>query len=140
VSQAEQRVKAGEPKMSRRRSVWAPRLRLPPAKIGISKSRVLSGLVLGPCSQEPHQTTYRTSQISTSTYANTYQSVKHSFDSCLPQVVILKYTQYCISMTVDRRFCKVSKGQMDDIKSWESTFGALREHATHHTTPTGCFP
>jgi hypothetical protein len=70
-----------------------------------------SGPILDPCSQEPHQTTYRTSQNSTSTYASTYRSVKHSFNSCLPQDVVLKYTQYCTSMAVDRRFCTVSKRQ-----------------------------
>jgi hypothetical protein len=57
---------------------------------------------------------YRTSQNSTLTYASTYQSIKHSFNSCLPQDVILKYTQSCTSVTVDRRFCTVSKCQKDD--------------------------
>jgi hypothetical protein len=50
----------------------------------------------------------------------TYRSVKHSFNSCLPQDVILKYTQYCTSMAVDRRFCTVSKGQRDDNTNPES--------------------
>jgi hypothetical protein len=40
-----------------------------------------------------------------------YRSVKHSFNSCLPQDVVLKYTQSCTSMAVDRRFCTVSKRQ-----------------------------
>jgi len=37
--------------------VWAPRLRLPPAKIGKSKSGIPLGPVLDPCSKEPLQTT-----------------------------------------------------------------------------------
>ena len=65
---------------------------------------------LTPCSQEPHQI----SQHSTSTYASTYRSAKHSFNSCLPQDVVLKYTQYCTSIAVDRQFCRVSKCQKDD--------------------------
>ena len=40
------------------KAVWALRLRLSQAKIGKSTSRILSGLVLDTCSQEPHQTTY----------------------------------------------------------------------------------
>jgi hypothetical protein len=55
--------------------------------------------------------TKRLTEISTSTSANTHRSVKHSFNSCLPQDVILKYTQYFTPMVVDRRFCTVSKGQ-----------------------------
>ena len=55
--------------------------------------------------------TYRTSQNSTSIYASTYRSIKHSFNSCLPQDVVLKYTQHCTSMTVHRRFWAVSKRQ-----------------------------
>jgi hypothetical protein len=37
--------------------VWAPRLRLPPAKIGKHKSGIILGPVLDPCSKEPRQTT-----------------------------------------------------------------------------------
>jgi hypothetical protein len=33
---------------------------------------------------------------------------------------------------------KGPKGQQ--YKSWESTFGATYEHATHHTTPPDAFP
>lgn len=45
------------------RPVWAPRLRLPLAKIGKSKAGVLSGPMLNPCSYEPHQTTHRASNF-----------------------------------------------------------------------------
>jgi hypothetical protein len=39
--------------VSRQGPVWAPRLRLPPAKIGKSKSGMLLGPVLDPCLKEP---------------------------------------------------------------------------------------
>jgi hypothetical protein len=45
---------------------------------------------------------------------NQVRSVKHSFNSCLPQDVVLKYAQCCTSMAVDRRFCTVSKDQKDN--------------------------
>lgn len=32
------------------------------------------------------------------------------------------------------------KGPKGRHKSWESTFGAPHEHATHHTTPPDAFP
>jgi hypothetical protein len=39
-----------------------------------------------------------------------------------------------------QRFCTVSKGQKDDKhKSWESTFAAPLEHATHHSTLPDAF-
>ncbi|KAH6667259.1 Di-sulfide bridge nucleocytoplasmic transport domain-containing protein [Halenospora varia] len=46
----------------------------------IVTTRVLSGPILDPCSQEPHPTTNRTSQNSTSTYGSTYRPVKHLFN------------------------------------------------------------
>jgi hypothetical protein len=51
LSQAEQVSQGGEPTVARGRPVWAPRLRLPPAKIGKSKAGVLSGPILDPCSR-----------------------------------------------------------------------------------------
>jgi hypothetical protein len=100
--------------------VWAPRLRLPPAKIGKSKSGMLLGPALDPCSKEPRQTTGGASPNfanSTSSNASTYRSVKHSFNSSLPQKVVLKHTQHCSVIAVDRRFCTVSNGPEDDNKS-----------------------
>jgi hypothetical protein len=74
------------------------------------------------------------SSATTSTYASTYRSVKHSFNSSLPQEVVLKYTQYCCVIAVDRRFCMGFKGPKGrQHKSWEAlTFGAPHEHVTHH--------
>jgi hypothetical protein len=87
---------------------------------------------------EPHLPSFANS---TSSYASTYRSVKHSFNSCLPQDVVLEYTQYCTSngsrLTLLYGF-KGPKGRQH--KSWESTFVAPREHATHHTTLPDTFP
>jgi hypothetical protein len=51
LSQGKQVSEGGEPWVDRGDPVWAPRLRLPLAKIGKSKAGVLSGPILDPCSQ-----------------------------------------------------------------------------------------
>jgi hypothetical protein len=61
--------------------------------------------------ERPEPPTYQTSQIR---MQSIYRFVKESFNSSLPYEVVLKYTQYCSAMAVDRRFCMISKGQKED--------------------------
>jgi hypothetical protein len=104
------------------RPVWAPRLRLPLAKIRKSKAG------------------FWTSQIPTSTYASTYRSVGHSFNSCLSQEVVLKYTQYCTSMAVDRDSARFQKAQRTTtqilgVHVWCSSWACYPSYNV-----TRCFP
>ena len=82
--------------MSRRPLVWAPRLRLPPAKIGKSESRILLGASFG-------------SLFARTVLNDLLNFAKFNFNVYtyltpvyLSQDIIIKYTQYYIIIVVDQ--------------------------------------
>ena len=87
--------------------------------------------------------TKRLTEISTSTYANTHRSVKHSFNSVCHKMLysnIHNTSPQWQSIDDSVRYQRAKGPNGRQHKSWESTFGAPHEHATHHTTPPDAFP
>jgi len=120
--------------------VWAPRLRLPPAKIGKSKSRMLLGASSGSLFEraapnDRRSLTYRTSQIQlhrmeahTDLLSTRSTPLYHKKSYSKHTTLLRNSSRSTILYSI-----KWPKGRRH--KSWESTFGAPHEHATHHTTP-----
>ena len=82
--------------------------------LGYDCRRLLSGPNFEPCSQRATRASHLPNLANS--YASTYRSVIEPFNSSLLHGVVLKCTQYCSAVAVDRRFCIILKGQKEDIR------------------------